>query len=238
MVEQLIFMWCIILAISTCAVCYFIVTQQTRKNHDSLEPERQFNVSNHQRQTERYLTNIRENRRLMLGEEDYDFVFKLMQSWYIRLREIHRHDETKQREIISDWLQYLDHTNKAMVTHDAWSRTLQRDSEDDRKHWADQERFSLELEEIENRFARLLGKESELEGCRLKVTIKHKYFPECSIFDVLLAELYGTAEITDVIKLRKLEKVLETMCAKGEKIIFHQRNKKLITTLKAKLRIR
>jgi hypothetical protein len=180
---------------------------------------------------------ISDNRRLLLGTEDYDPVFVMMNNWYIRLGEIYRHDEDKLKEVIIDWLQYLDNTNRAMVAHCAWLENYDRDAEYDRKHFAEQKRLHLEREEIENRFAGLMSTETELAGGRLRATIQNKYFADCDMFDVLLTELYGTPDETDIKKMQKLQAVLEKMQKNDEKIIFNRRNKKLAGVLKAKLRL-
>jgi hypothetical protein len=231
-------MLCIITGIITCLVCYLIVKNQLRqKDPHSLPKEMRFDISDHRRLSERYLQTIRENRKLLLGKGDYDPVFVMMNNWYIRLGEIYRHDEDKQKEVIIDWLQYLDNTSRAMAAHYAWLENYDRDAEYDRKYYAEQEKFHLELEEIENRFAGLMNKETELAGGRLRAAIESTYFPDSDMFDVLLTELYGTTTVTDIKKMQKLQAVLEKMHKKGEKIIFHKRNKKLANVLKTKLRL-
>ena len=231
-------MLCIITGIITCLVCYLIVkTQLQQKDPNSLPQESRFDISDHRRLTDRYLEAIRNNRTLLLGTEDYEPVFVLMNNWYIRLSEIYRHDEDTLKGVITDWLHYLDNTNRAMAAHCAWLENYDRDEEYDRKHSAEQEKLHIECEEIENRFAGLLGRETELEGGRLRAAIQNEYFAECDIFDVLLTELYGTPNETDIKRMQKLQAVLEKMRKNGEKIIFNKRNKKLAGVLKTKLRL-
>lgn len=228
----------IIIGIASCLVGYFVGRIQSSRKDSLLEAKDEIDISRHRQTSERYLKAILENRRLMLRKDGYDPVFILVQNWYVRLGEIYRHDESKQREIISDWLRYLDHTSRAMVSHHAWLESLEKTEEDDRKHLAEQEKLHLELEEIENRFASLMGKEDVLEGCRLKAGIQDEYFAGSDNFNLLLTELYGVPETTDLAKIKKLKFVLDKMREKGEKITFNKRNKKLIGLLKTKLRIR
>jgi hypothetical protein len=231
-------MWCVITGIITCLVCYFIVNRRAGRKGNSLQSEGGVDISNHRHKIERYLQVIRDNRRELLRDDGYDPVFVLMNNWYIRLSEMYRHDEVKQTEVIGDWLRYLGHTNRAMVTHHSWLEMLEKDEQYDREHFAEQERLSVELEEIENRFAGLVNQEAELEGCRLKVAIQREYFDGCVNFNELLTGLYGTPKINDLKKMQKLAEVLEKMKQKGEKITFHPRNKKLISVLKTKLRLK
>ena len=91
-----------------------------------------------------------------------------MKDWYIRLKEKYKHDTQKLVQLAEDWKDYAYNLSRKGSSNYLW---LESESESDGEdHYQEARESHLKLEEIENRFAEMLGpKEREnLEADRKK----------------------------------------------------------------------
>ncbi len=100
-------------------------------------------------------------------EEDEPEVVR-MKDWYIRLKEKHKHDQSKLVRLAEDWKDYAYNLSRQNSSH-----YLSLESEDDessKEHQNEGREAYLRVEEIENRFANELGQSfrNELDSERKK----------------------------------------------------------------------
>lgn len=197
----------------------------------------EYDVSRHEELSEMFLGTIKTNMKVMYGQHEYDPNLVSMQNWYLRLFEVYRHDKNRQSEIIEDWLRYLHNTSRLMSGNYLWMEREHATKEEDEEHFAEQKKLGWEAHEIENRFAKLVGAEEELEILRLKDQIHRKLFLVGNDeFKIFLQSMYGTTDVKNVSDLKRLLEVLTKMEDSSEVIAFTEKNQSLVTILKEKLK--
>lgn len=102
------------------------------------------------------------------GIEDDEPEVLRMKDWYIRLKEKYKHDTNRLLQLAEDWSDYVYNLSRKGSQHYLWLES--EDKEEGESHYQEARESYLKIEEIENRFAEMLGpKEREkLEAQRKK----------------------------------------------------------------------
>lgn len=221
----------VILGIIAYGAYYFLVI---RKKHSSTS---EYDLSRFDELVDMRLNSIKIDGKFMYGQNEYDPILRLMIEWSTRLLEISRHDKQMRIEIMEDWLNYLEKTERLMSNHYLWLEN-DRDKEGDERHFAEQRKLALETQEIENRYASKLGENNTLEIQRLKDEIRRGLFL-CKEEDLklLLKGLFETHDVKDAEKLKLLRDILKKMQDEGEHTSFFEKNQTLLPILKDRLKL-
>lgn len=111
---------------------------------------------------ETMISSNRTVRKVAYGEESDPTELRRMKDWYIRLKEKYKHDVTKQVQLAEDWMNYA-YNVSSKSTNFYLSLDAQEEDADSEEREEKAREAHLKIEEIENRFASLLGSGYEEE---------------------------------------------------------------------------
>ena len=126
-------------------------------------------IKRYEEDADMFFSSLQVDYKVVYGLDELDERVLAMKGWYIRLREKYKHKEEKTLQTSEDWAHYLENQNSLA------SNIFQRgEADDDREAQKlfdeDIRENQFKIEEIENRFAYLLGEgyEKKLENIRAK----------------------------------------------------------------------
>ena len=106
------------------------------------------------------------------GREELDEHILLMRDWYARLKEKYKHDKTKLMQLAKDWKDYAYYFTSKSTSVYLWIEEDDKENADEMEQEIKEKIFAIE--EIENRFAHLLGDEYKKKLDELRTLDKEK----------------------------------------------------------------
>ncbi|MBX4198403.1 hypothetical protein KW782_03660 [Candidatus Parcubacteria bacterium] len=114
-------------------------------------------IQKYEENAELFISGLKTIGKIAYGKEELDEEVLQMKDWYIRLKEKYKHDNEKLVMVAQDWMDYI--FNKDQYSTGFYLMLENNDEDRDRRDELKENIFKSE--EIENRFAHLLGQEYE-----------------------------------------------------------------------------
>jgi len=120
-------------------------------------------IKKYEKLAETFLDSLERDGEFMYGKKDLDKEILLMKDWYARLKEKYKHDKEKLVKIAEDWKDYIFHQSQFSSGNYLWLESGLKDDGGKEQRGMEQEikENLFAIQEIENRFAHLLGEECE-----------------------------------------------------------------------------
>lgn len=115
-------------------------------------------IESFEKLSDMFWNSLETNARVMYGQDEVDKEILLMKDWYVRLREKYKHNTEQLIKIAEDWKDYTYNQSHSQSNKYLWFEA-EVNSEDYRQDEIRESTFKIE--ELENRFAHLLGMEYE-----------------------------------------------------------------------------
>ena len=126
-------------------------------------------IEDYENTAKAFLGSIKSKDKSIYGREDFEENILKMREWYVRLKEKYKHDNAKLIEIARDWKDYTYNQSSKSTNVYLW---MEEEDEESAKELDQETKDNIfVIQEIENRFASMLGEDyqKELKDLRAKM---------------------------------------------------------------------